>query len=188
MPEEKELTIEEMKELLIVYKILPSLLDKIDEINKAINKLQESFLDIKKKYNDNTTAIIDYKKEVDDLIDEVKDLPLKVDALIKKVDKQSNKIDELKNSTSTKTQKTATKQIKEESSIEKNKELEDIKKLVNKILNDNRGRKQVPGFTANVIKQNYKISKELAEKVIQHFKKSGMYDEKINTLYINIKK
>ena len=74
MPEEKELTIEEMKSLVSLATLLPALLDKISAISRDVAELKTSFTEIKTKFNTNTNTVAGYKQSVDALIEKQPDI------------------------------------------------------------------------------------------------------------------
>ena len=183
MPEEKELTIEEMKSLVSLATLLPALLDKIAAINKDVADLKTSFLEIKTKFNTNTNAVVGYKQSVDNLIEKQPDLkPILADL---EVIKQSLLKLEMGLNVGTpvseqQPKKTvAPKNPKKETAIDGDKEK--VETIVDKILADHRGRK-TRMLTLIDIKNGFKVDDVIAVKVLKWFEDRKMYNSKMHML------
>lgn len=183
MPEEKELTIEEMKSLVSLATLLPALLDKIAAINKDVADLKTSFLEIKTKFNTNTNAVAGYKQSVDNLIEKQPDLkPILADL---EVIKQSLlKLEMSLNvgapvSEQQPKKATSPKNSKKEKEVDGDKEK--VEEIVDKILADHRGRK-TRMLTLIDIKNGFKVDDVIAVKVLKWFEDHKMYNSKMHML------
>ncbi len=183
MPEEKELTIEEMRSLVSLATLLPALLDKIAAINNEINALKASFTEIKTKFNTNTTAVIEYKAAVEKLIEKQPDIkPLEADLEIIKQAVLSINIKP--NDTQTAEQpapkkKTPPKPQKIDMVVDEDKDK--VEEVVDRILAEHKGRK-TRVLTLIDIKNGFRVDDVIAAKVIKWFEDHKMYNSKMRIL------
>ena len=183
MPDEKELTIEEMKSLVSLSTLLPALLDKISAISKDISDLKSSFTDIKIKFNTNATAVGEYKASVDELIQKQPDFS----ALQKEIEDIKNSLGIIKTDLNMKTEIAQAKPTpaatpkKEKSKKEKDKDGDKVEEIVDRILAMHGGRK-IRLLTLIDIKNGFKVDEEMAAKVIKWFEDRKMYNSKTRTL------
>ena len=186
MPDEKELTIEEMKSLVSLSTLLPALLDKIAAINKEVNDLKTLFVDLGSKFNNNTKAVVEYKKSVDELIEKqpnIKKMETDIASIKQTLDKLNAGV-----STSVATSEAASKIVddllkseKKEKTKSKAKEDDKVLEVVDKILADQKGRK-TRLLTLVDVKNGFKVDDETAQKVLDWFENNKMYDPKIRML------
>lgn len=182
MPEEKELTIEEMKSLVSLATLLPALLDKIATISKDVAELKASFVDIKGKYNANTTAIIGYKDSVDNLIKTQPDIE-PISKELETIKQALLKIElglSIGSATESSTKKpSSTKPVKKEKPKDEDKDK--VEEIVDKILADHRGRK-TRMLTLIDVKNGFKVDDIIAVKVLKWFEDRNMYNTKMHML------
>lgn len=182
MPEEKELTIEEMKSLVSLATLLPALLDKIATISKDVAELKTSFIDIKGKYNANTIAIMDYKDSVDNLI--------KTQPNIEPIQKELETIKQvllkielglsIGSTTEPSTKKSSSsKPVKKEKPNDEDRDK--VEEIVDKILANHRGRK-TRMLTSIDVKNGFKVDDVIADKVLKWFEDRKMYNTKMHML------
>lgn len=186
MPDEKELTIEEMKSLVSLSTLLPALLDKIAAINKEVTDLKTLFVDLGNKFNNNTKAIVEYKKSVDELIEKqpnIKKMETDIASIKQTLDKLNAGV-----STSVATSEAASKIVddllkseKKEKTKSMAKEDDKVLEVVDKILADQKGRK-TRLLTLVDVKNGFKVDDETAQKVLDWFENNKMYDPKIRML------
>ena len=189
MPEEKELTIEEMKSLVSLASLLPALLEKISQINKDLFELKTSFTEIKTKFNNNTNAVLEYKGSVDELIKKQPDLkPVieKIDQIQQDLLDLSNKFETSKNIKKISEEKKNNNKDKPSEVLKPKKPEEDpdkekVEEVIDKILGTSRGRK-TRVLTAIDIKTGFKVDDVIAAKVIKWFTDKKMYNPKMRML------
>jgi len=182
MKNKKELTIEEMKSLVSLATLLPTLLDKIATISKDVAELKASFIDIKGKYNANTTAIIGYKDSVDNLIKTQPDIePIQKE--LETIKQALLKIElglSIGSTTESSTKKpSSTKPVKKEKPKDEDKDK--VEEIVDKILADHRGRK-TRMLTLIDVKNGFKVDDIIAVKVLKWFEDRNMYNAKMHML------
>lgn len=183
MPEEKELTIEEMKSLVSLATLLPALLDKISAISRDVAELKTSFTEIKTKFNTNTNAVAGYKQSVDALIEKQPDIkPILADlevikqALVK-LDMGLNVGTPVSEQQPKKTSGPKTPKKEKPTDEDKDK----VEEIVDKILADHRGRK-TRMLTLIDIKNGFKVDDVIAVKVLKWFEDHNMYNAKMHML------
>ena len=181
MLEEKELTVEEMKTLASVATWLPTLLERINSINKQVEGLKTAFAELANKYNDNTKAFIAYKNDVDDLIKN----QISTKELQEELNTLKNSLVRIEASLSlTASEKPIKKESPKAVKKEEKKDDEDkdeVQDIVQKILDSHRGRKTRLLTLINV-KQGFKCNDEVAQKVLDWLEKNKMYNPKTKTL------
>ena len=183
MPEEKELTIEEMKSLVSLATLLPALLEKISSINKDVAELKASFNEIKTKFNTNTQTVIDYKESVDKLIDSqpnieqlnknIETINVGISTLLKlSVPSLAEPVEQKPVAP-----KSPEKGVKKEKDEDKDKVIE----IVDRILADHKGRKTRMITTVD-IKKGFKVDDIVAAKVLKWLEDKKMYSSKTHIL------
>ena len=194
MTEEKELTIEEMKSLVTLSTLLPALLSKIESIEKQINELKSSFVNIATKFSDNAKVVESYKKSVDELIDGQADAgKILSDLEVIKTIVKTNAAMNIANTTlaveekpkkatpAQQTQPAPKPTKKKEEQALKKKSNDKVIEIVDKILADRRGRK-MRALTNIDVKKGFKCDDETADAVLKWLEKNGMYSSKTHTL------
>lgn len=197
MPEEKEeLTIEEMKSAVSMAAVLPALLKEINEINEALVKLSNEFKEMKTKFNDNTKAVIAYKEEVENFENNLPDF----ESIEKKISAIQTSLflvqSHYQEPTPVKTTRPIKEQPKEQEKkptpqsapkaekkvdVKKEMEKEEINRIIDEILRGHRGRK-TRLLTSVQIKQGFRCSDEMAERVLKSLEDKKMYNPKNHTL------
>lgn len=189
---EKELTIEEMKELISLHNVLPALLQKIEKIELRVDKLQSSFAEFARRYSDNVGQIEKYKEAVEELTKgQVDSKYLKNElAAIKEAVLKGN-VAPVKGPVMQKVKKPepaptpVIKNVpeKKEAEPKKDKDEEKLLKTVDEVLNSANGRRKMP-LTIITVKKRYRVSEEMAKKVLEFFEKKKMYNPKTRELTI----
>ena len=170
--EKKELSIEEMKNLISLAALLPSLLDKIETINNRVNKLTTETNNLINHYNENAKLVNSYKESVDELINNMvnaKEIKKELDD-IKTILLQNNTVNNVEVKETKKTPKV------------KNKEDEEVMRIVDLILDDGGRKRKVRKLTFNDVKNGFKADDKTAQKVLDYLAKKKYYDPVNETL------
>ena len=167
MTNEKELTLEEMKELVSVANVLPALLDKIDMIVKRISELNTTFNDMRSKYSDNTKILNTYLDKVNALLEKQVDsqaVSRKLNDINTSLTNLDGQITALKLDTGVLLQAKASVAM-ENKKIKKTYD-EEVVNIADRLLGESRGRK-TRTLTMVGIKKGFGCSEEVAEKVLK---------------------
>ena len=174
MEEKEELSVEEMKDLISVAKVLPEILKEIEQIKASFSLFQQS---LSEKFTANSKTIEEYIKQVNEF-------SAKIENLI-----ASN--EEVKKGLEKKLAETLKKNIKEavplvkptpiqppkedQKKKEKDPEKEKIKEYGLKLLEEKKGR-SFRMLTLINVKQAFHIDDETAQKVLDYLKARGVYN------------
>ena len=171
MSEEKEITLEEMKQLVALQSLLPALLDKIEAIEKKVDALKVSQAKLIEKYNENSNAIETYKESVDKILSSQVDLK-DLDTTVNEI---RNRIFAIEDSLKEKKEPKAKKEEKKETRSE------EVIEICDKILSGHRGRKE-RRLTLKDLTDGFNCSEEVGNQVLKWFEEKKMYNPKTSKL------
>ena len=182
MPEEKELTIEEMRALIQVTTLLPKLTDVIDKINKDIHELKDSFEGIKSKFRDNALVVQSYQDKVDGFIENQEQHNKKTIGLLESIVKMLTALPDLSSSTAEKTVDNTKKEKDAKKKDKNSEEKEKVKEIAERILSSRGGQRDGRQLTIRDIKDGFHADDVLAAAVIQYLTDKGYYNKETRWL------
>ena len=183
MAEEKELTIEEMKTLISVTKILPILLDKISELEKKINDFSSSFGEIKEKVLNNAKLITSFENSVNEFnktqIDSntISEELSQIKEALLRIETSSTKPLNTSVVDNTPKAEPAPKKVDK-----KSKEDEKVDKVIDALLTEKRANKNHRPLRKDDIVKGMGYSVAVADKVLTKLEKMGLYNPKLNVM------
>ena len=187
MPDEKELTIEEIKMLISIESLLPALLNKIETIDKRIDNLVE-------KINDNVKIVNEYKKAVKTAMDgqvtqnefngKIRELTKAIENLEKalntKVSLKQKMISESALIASTPEPQQAIKREPKKTGPRFDARITD---MADGLLQDTDGTRTRRKLTLDNVVKRYKCTEEEAQEVLKYLEYIGSYNSQKSTLY-----
>ena len=174
MEEKEELTVEEMKDLISVAKVLPEILNEIEQIKISFSLFKQSLTE---KFTENSKIVEEYIKQVNQYSEKVDKFLLASEEIKKSFDKKMAETLKLNIKDQAPIVKQPVIQPKKEETKKKEKdpEKEKIKEYGLKLLEEKKGR-SFRMLTLINVKQAFHIDDETAQKVLDYLKARGVYN------------